>query len=166
MTKQDPLISVIVTTKNNEPTIDPCLRSIADQSYKNIELIVADNSSTDRTPEIAKQYTDHVYTKGPERSVQRNFAVEMARGAYVLIIDSDMVLSPKVVQGCATADAADSEIRSLIIPEESFGEGFWAQCKRLERSFYVGVDGIEAARFFDKNLYQEVGGYNEKMTGA
>lgn len=161
-----PLVSVIVTTRNNEPTIDACLKSIAQQTYEYIELIVVDNHSTDATPAIAREYADKFFTKGPERSVQRNFAASNARGAYVLIIDSDMVLSAGVVESCVDVIAEQPNIRALYIPEESFGEGFWAQCKRLERSFYVGVDGIEAARFFDKQLYDRVGGYNEALTGA
>jgi hypothetical protein len=83
----------------------------------------------------------------------------------VLIIDSDMELGTKVVESCAKA-ASRATAQAVIIPEESFGEGFWAQCKRLERSFYVGQDSIEAARFFDRRLFQKIGGYNEDMTGG
>lgn len=160
------LVSVIVTTRNNEETIDACLESIRNQSYKDTELIVVDNNSTDQTKEIAKKYTKHVFTKGPERSAQRNFAVSKAKGKYVLIIDSDMVLTKDVVRSCVDTIKKEPEYRAIIIPEESFGVGFWAQCKRLERSFYVGQDAIEAARFFDKAVYVQVGGYNEAMTGG
>ncbi|MGF7229546.1 MAG: glycosyltransferase family 2 protein [Candidatus Saccharibacteria bacterium] len=161
-----PLISVIVTTRNNHETLEACLQSIADQSYDMIELIVVDNNSSDDTKDIAHRFTKHVYNKGPERSAQRNYAVQKATGDYVCIIDSDMVLSSDVIASCAETVAADADLRALIIPEESFGVGFWAQCKKLERSFYVGVDWIEAARFFDKKTYLEVGGYNENMTGG
>lgn len=162
----DPLVTVIVTTKNNHATLEACLRSVDDQSYPNMELIVVDNNSTDDTKDIGHAYTTHVFNKGPERSVQRNFGVAKARGAYVMIIDSDMVLSQAVVAACVQAAQADPTAKAIIIPEESFGKGFWAQCKKLERSFYVGQDSIEAARFFDKELYQELGGYNEAMTGG
>lgn len=161
-----PLISVIVTTRNNEPTLDACLSSITSQTYQPIELMVVDNASHDNTKQIAAKYTDLVFDKGPERSAQRNFAVHKAKGTYVLIIDSDMELSENVVEACVQKIQEQPEVKSIIIPEESFGEGFWAQCKRLERSFYLGQDDIEAARFFDKQLYQTLGGYNENMTGA
>jgi glycosyltransferase involved in cell wall biosynthesis len=160
----EPLVTVIVTTKNNHATLEACLHSIDDQSYSHVELIVVDNNSTDDTKTIARAYTTHVFNKGPERSAQRNFGVAQAHGQYVLIVDSDMVLSQAVVAACV--QAAQPGSRALIIPEESFGEGFWAQCKKLERSFYVGQDNIEAARFFDKQLYEELGGYNETMTGG
>ncbi len=159
-----PLVSVIVTTKNNADTLQACLRSIMSQSYESIELIVVDNNSTDETVEIAKRFTDLVHTKGPERSAQRNFAASIATGKYILIIDSDMELSSLVVRDCVKT--ADSDTKALIIPEESFGEGFWAQCKAFERSFYHGIDWIEAPRFFEKNLYQKVGGYDESIVGG
>jgi alpha-amylase/alpha-mannosidase (GH57 family) len=77
-----------------------------------------------------------------------------------------MELTKHVVSACVEKVKEEPQLKAIIIPEESFGEGFWAQCKRLERSFYVGNDAIEAARFFDKKLYEQVGGYNDKMTGG
>jgi len=165
MTKK-PLVSIIVTTKNNHETLEACLGSIANQSYKNTELIVVDNHSTDDTLEIAKRYTDKVFTFGPERSAQRNFAAKKAAGEWLLVIDSDMELADNVVMSCVEASQSSQEPGAIIIPEESFGEGFWAQCKRLERSFYVGQDAIEAARFFRADLFAKVNGYDETMTGG
>lgn len=161
-----PLVSILVTTLNNHATLDACLRSIRAQSYANIELIVVDNNSTDDTKTIAHWYTDRVYNKGPERSTQRNFGVHVARGDYVVIIDSDMELDRGVIAACVQRVQHEPEIKGVIIPEESFGIGFWAQCKRLERSFYVGVDWIEAARFFEKVTYEELGGYDESMVSG
>ncbi len=163
MTKN--LVSAIVTTRNNQSTIKACLESIINQSYSQVELILVDNGSTDATPDIARQYTSQVYVKGPERSAQRNFAAAKANGQYVFIIDSDMELNRNVIADCVKT-AQQTSARAVIIPEESFGKGFWAQCKRLERSYYIGNDGIEAARFFDKNLYRQLGGYNETLTGG
>jgi len=159
-----PLVSVIVTTKNNHDTLDACLTSISQQDYSNIQLLVIDNNSSDDTKDIALRYTPLVFDKGPERSAQRNFGVQEASGQYICIIDSDMELSPLVISSCV--QNLHSKAAALIIPEESFGKGFWAQCKKLERSYYVGQDSIEAARFFHKAAYQEVGGYNEQMTGG
>lgn len=162
----NPLVSIIVTTRNNHATLDACLRSIAEQSYPACELIVVDNNSTDDTKDIARRYTPRVYNKGPERSTQRNFGVRKARGDYVVIIDSDMELSLDVIRACVSAVRQDGAIKGVVIPEESFGQGFWAQCKRLERSFYVGVDWMEAARFFDKTTYEQLGGYDERLVSG
>lgn len=161
-TSATPLVSVIVPTKNSSQFLKNCLLSIKKQSYKNIEIIVIDNFSNDDTMSIARRYADYVEQKGPERSAQRNYGVSKAKGQFVTIIDSDMELSEGVIEECVDA-ISQADIRGVIIPEESFGVGFWAQCKKLERSFYVGIDWMEAARFFRKEDYVRLGGYNESL---
>lgn len=158
------LVSVIITTKNEEKNLPTCIKSIDEQTYKPIEIIIVDNASTDKTKKIAKQFTSKVYEKGPERSVQRNYGVEKAQGEYVLILDADMKLSPKVISDCVSA-IQENKVGGVIVPEESYGIGFWADVKKLERSFYVGNDLIEAARFFDKQNFLDVGGFDENITG-
>ena len=69
---------MIVTTKNEEKNIENCLQSIKSQTYKNLELIIVDNFSDDKTVEIAKTYEAEVYLKGNERSAQRNFGAAKA----------------------------------------------------------------------------------------
>lgn len=160
---KETLVTVVVPTKNSENFIEACLKSIKNQSYSNIEIIVIDNFSDDETPKLAKTHSDTFAQKGPERSSQRNYGVTRAKGKYVLIVDSDMELSKDVVRDCVDAITKSKNVKGVIIPEESFGEGFWAQCKKLEKSFYIGIDWIEAARFFTKKDYEELGGYNEEM---
>ena len=160
------LVSVIVPTKNSAQFLEACLQSVKDQSYKHIEIIVVDNYSTDTTKEIAKKFTDKVYNKGPERSAQRNYGASNGQGEFVVFIDADMELSRDVVKQCVAKISEHNGTIGIIIAEESFGIGFWAQCKKLEKSFYVGVDWIEAARFFPKEVFQRVGGYDEEMVAG
>jgi glycosyltransferase involved in cell wall biosynthesis len=159
----NPLVSVIVPSKNSSEFIENCLKSIKNQSYKNIEMVVIDNNSSDNTKEIAKKYTKFVFNKGPERSAQRNFGALKSSGKYFLFIDSDMELSKNVIRECVKKS---SKYNVLIIPEKSFGKGFWAKCKALERSFYLGIDWIESARFFEVNLFKEFKGYDLRNTGT
>lgn len=161
-----PLVSVIVPTRNSAQFLEACLESVIQQSYRPLELIVVDRNSTDQTLEIAKRYTDKIYNKEPERSTQRNYGAQKSSGKYVLFLDSDMQLAPEVLSACVEKFAENPDLKGIIIPEESFGEGFWAQCKRLERSFYVGVDWIEAARFFERRVFDEVGGYDETLVSG
>jgi len=160
----EPLVSVIIPTKNSEKTLDRCLESIKNQSYKNIELIVVDNNSTDRTKEIAKKYTDKVFNFGPERSAQRNFGARQAQGEYLLIHDSDIYFNLDSVKECVEL-VEKEKCDAIILPEKSIGVGFWAKVKAFERSFYIGNDYIEAARFFKKDVYDKLGGYDENLTG-
>ncbi|RJO60537.1 glycosyltransferase [candidate division WS5 bacterium] len=160
--KESILVSVVVPTLNSSTTISKCLESIKKQTYKNIEIIVVDHEkSVDDTTQIAKEYTNKVFIKGIERCIQRNFGGEKAKGEYILFIDSDMELSENVVKSCV--EKMTGKTKGIIIPEESFGEGFWARCKNLERSFYVGVDWMEGARFFRRKEFLKVGGYNEEL---
>lgn len=161
----NPLVSVIITTKDSERFIGSCLKTIKNQSYSNIEIIVVDNFSNDKTKDITLKYTKNFFEKGPERSAQRNFGAEKAKGKYLLIVDSDMELSENVVKECVKEIESGNEVKEIIIPEISFGDSFWAKCKALERSCYAGDDTIEAARFFDKETFLDFEGYDEQITG-
>ena len=158
-------MSVLVHTRNSERTVRKHLESIKNQSYPRIEMIVVDNHSTDRTQKIAREFTKKVFNYGPERSAQRNYGAKKAKGDYYLVPDSDMMLSRQVVKECIELVAGKPEIKEVVIPEKSVGCGFWVKAKALERSCYFGETEIEAARFFEKKTFWEVGGYDEKMTG-
>ena len=158
-------VSIIIPTYNSERTIEACIRSSKEQSYANIEVIVVDNNSTDATKEIAKKTADKVLNRGPERSAQRNYGAKKSSGNYYLFIDSDMVLSKEVVRDCIT-ELNKSKVKAVVIPETSFGTGFWSECKALERACYLGVPWMEAARFFSKKTFNEFSGYDEKNTGT
>lgn len=156
-------VSAVITTKNEEKNIERVLTSLKNQTYPDIEIIVVDNYSSDKTTEIAKKFTRKVYQKGPERSVQRNFGVAKAKGKYVLIIDADMELTPKVVASCVENI---KDHKALIIPEKTVGEGFMAQVRKFEREMYMGDVTIEVARFFEKRVFEEMGGYDPSLTGT
>lgn len=161
-----PLVSVIVTTKNEEKNIENCLKSIKAQTYPKdcIEIIVVDNNSVDKTKEIAKKYTKKVYNKGPERSAQRNFGMlKIAKGNYVMFLDADMILAKNLIKNCV--DFIEKEnCTSLHISEIVTGKSFWSRVRRFERSFYDGTV-IDGARFFKKEIFVKVNGFDETMSG-
>lgn len=158
---KNPLVSVIVTTKNSERTLQKCVTSVKNQTYKHIELIVVDNNSTDKTTQIAKLATKHVFNTGPERSSQRNFAIQKSKGAFILFLDSDMSLSPNVVKECVQT-IQDQEIEGIYIPEIIAGNSFWAKMRTFERSFY-NATVIDAIRFVRKKTAEEIGGFDETL---
>ncbi len=160
-------VSVIVTTRNNEKTIEECLKSVTHQTYKNIELIVVDNNSSDKTQKISFGYTDNVFNIGPERSAQRNFGAKMSKGDFLLFIDSDMILSPQVIEESCDKFVVNPSISVLFIPEETRAEGFWGKCKKFERDFYLDGDlSVEAVRFFRRNEFIDLGGFDVNQTGT
>jgi glycosyltransferase involved in cell wall biosynthesis len=157
-------ISVIITTKNEERNIENCLKSIARQTWKETEIIVVDNGSTDRTCELARAFTPHVFTKGPERSVQRNFGmIEKASGTYVMYVDADMILAPSLLEA-GILELQASGAAALHVPELVLGKTFWSRVRRFERLFYDNT-AIDGARLFRRNAFIEARGFDETMSG-
>ena len=159
-----PLVSIVITTKNEENNIENCLASIIEQTYPNIEVIVVDNNSADKTFEIALKFTDKVFNKGPERSTQRNYGMaKIACGKYVMFLDADMILGPKATEACVSMIENGNWI-ALHIPEYVLGTKYFTRVRRFERSFYNGTV-IDGARFFKKSTFIKVGGFDETMSG-
>lgn len=164
MTKKDPLVSIVIVTKNEEKHIEKCLRSIKDQTYTNIEIIVIDNNSKDKTKEIAKKYTSKVFNKGPERSAQRNFGmIEKSKGDYVLYSDADMILSSTLISD-SIKKITETKAVALYISEIVMGNSIWGKARRFERSFYDGTV-IDCVRFINRKVFIKTGGFDETMTG-
>lgn len=164
MPLNEPLVSVVITTRNEEKNIENCLLSIREQTYKNIEIIVVDNKSADRTKELAGRYTDLVFDKGPERSAQRNYGmIDVAKGGYVMFVDADMIFAPRLVESCLrTIEAGD--FAALHIPEIILGSNYFSRVRRFERSFYDGTV-VDGARFFRKDAFVKAGGFDPSMSG-
>ena len=161
-----PLVSVVITTKNEEANIENCLRSIYAQNYPKecFEVIVVDNQSSDRTKEIAQKFTPLVFDKGSERSEQRNFGIfSIAQGEYSLFLDADMILAPNLIQGCVQQIQKSKNI-ALHIPEIILGKSFWSQVRRFERKFYNGTV-VDGARFFRVEEFKAIGGFDETLSG-
>src|SRR5437588_11940021 len=118
MSEGSALVSVIVPTRNSARTLEECLVSIRSQTHPRLEVIVVDNQSTDTTLQIAERHGDLVDTCGPERSAQRNRGARLARGTYLLFVDSDMKLEPGVVGDCLDAIAI-STAPGVVVPERT-----------------------------------------------
>jgi glycosyltransferase involved in cell wall biosynthesis len=160
------LISAIITTKNEEKNIKKCLESVVAQSYPKdeLEIIVVDNDSQDKTKEIALKYTDKIFDKGPERSAQRNFGVERSKGEYFIYLDADMVLSENVIRDSVEKIKNDPSIIALHISEIVAGKKFFSKVRRFERSFYDGTV-IDGARFIKREAFISIKGFDETLTG-
>ena len=159
-----PLVSVNVSTLNSERTIERCLKSIREQTYPNIQIIIVDNYSKDKTKEIAKRYKTKFLVRGPERSAQRNYGAQFSSGEYLLFIDSDMELEPKLIE--EGVRLLETRCDALIIPEVTVGNTYWAKVRSFERSLYVGSRTFEAARFIKREVFLKLGGYDEDLTGT
>jgi glycosyltransferase involved in cell wall biosynthesis len=95
---ETPLVSVVMATYNRAAYIADAIRSVQDQAYDSVEIIIADDGSTDGTPEIVSQFGRAVtYLQLPHRgqpAATRNAALETAKGEYVAFLDSDDLFLP------------------------------------------------------------------------
>lgn len=90
---KDELISVILNVYNGEKFIDKCLRSIINQTYKNLEILIINDGSTDNTLKICKSYKDErikiINQENKGLSLSRNVGIDNARGEYLYFVDID-----------------------------------------------------------------------------
>ena len=86
-------LSIIIPTYNREEYIKRCLESALNQTYKDIEVIIVDDGSTDNTEKIIKSYKDKriKYFKNTNHGIgfSRNFGLDKANGDYIFFLDSD-----------------------------------------------------------------------------
>ena len=133
---------------------------------------MVDCHSSDDTRRLAREHTSKVYLEGsapPPPGVftapaQRNTGADRAKGEYIYYVDADMVLPPSLISECVGLlqnGAADA----VIIPERSFGVGYWAGIKTFERSFYAGDDMVEAPRFIRSDVWRKLGGLDTSVGG-
>lgn len=88
-------ISVIVPVYNVESFLNQCIRSIVQQEYRNLEIILVDDGSTDRSPQICDEWAKKdrrikvIHTQNGGGGKARNIALNIAKGAFVGFVDSD-----------------------------------------------------------------------------
>lgn len=91
----EPLVSIVVPVYNAERTLERCLRSIQNQSYQNIEILIVNDGSTDHTGRIIEKYTAKdprfccIEKENSGVSDSRNLAIKAASGKYLQFMDSD-----------------------------------------------------------------------------
>ena len=90
------LVSVIIPVWNREATLAAAIRSVRDQDYRPIEIIVVDDGSTDRSAEIATSFAEVTCCRQPNRgaAAARNAGIRRSSGALVAFLDSDDVWLP------------------------------------------------------------------------
>lgn len=91
------MVSIIIPTYNSQNSICRAIDSCLNQTYKDIEIIVIDDGSTDNTKEILQKYSDeprlkYIYQENQERSVARNNGLNIAKGDLIQFLDSDDVI--------------------------------------------------------------------------
>jgi glycosyltransferase involved in cell wall biosynthesis len=115
--EEDPLVSVFCPTYNAEKFIEKTLRSILEQDYKNLEVIVSDDCSTDGTVEIIKTFSKeypgkivlNVNTKNLGITSNCNITLKLCRGKYIALFAGDDLMYPGKISTQVTAMESNSD---------------------------------------------------------
>lgn len=97
--EQNILVTLIVGVFNGEKYLAECLNSIINQSYQNLEIIVVDDGSTDKSAAIVKSFMQnderirYFYENNSGVSTARNLGIKNSNGEFIAIVDQDDVLS-------------------------------------------------------------------------
>lgn len=117
----EPLISIIIPVKNEEDNIENCIKSCIDSSYKNKEIIVVNDGSTDKTPRILERLMKenpnalrvlHLpINLGKKHAIEK--AIEIANGKFYVFMDSDCNMFDDAVENLVKIFLSDNEIGAI-----------------------------------------------------
>lgn len=121
-------LSVVIPAYNIEDYIGKCLDSVLKQTFQEIEIIVVDDGSTDRTPQILDQYAEKdkritvIHKKNEGVSIARNTGIEQSTGEYFLFFDGDDFMEPET---CAELyeTAKEQQADTVIYGYHTFENG-------------------------------------------
>lgn len=98
------LISIITPVYNSEKFLKKCIDSILNQTYSNFELILVDDGSADKSPQICDEYARKdsrivvIHQKNQGQAVARNKALDICKGDYISFVDSDDYVHPQMLE--------------------------------------------------------------------
>ena len=159
-------MSVIVPTKNSAGTIEMCLKSIKNQTYPDIEIIVVDNYSEDGTVEIARGYGAEVFNKGPERCAQVNIGIENTNGEYIYRVDSDFILDSSIISECVEKCEGEGYDAIAVHNTSDPTISFWSKVRNLERECYRDDELNIGARFIRRDIFNVIGMFDENLVAG
>ena len=163
------MVSVIMVTYNRANFIKAALDSIKRQTFRDYEIIVVDDGSTDNTKEIVEQYAEarYIYQDHSGISKARNTAVKTARGKWIATLDSDDLWKEEKLQkqveyirvhpGCRIVFTAFSNFTD--IPEDELDERQKDLLQKIHKWYLPSA-------LIDATLFDEIGLYDEAKSGV
>jgi glycosyltransferase involved in cell wall biosynthesis len=137
------LVSIIIPYYNNSETIKSTLKSLDEQIYKNIEIVIIDDNSEVGLPNLDSfHHLKILYKKNPKNlgaSASRNIGMRYAKGDFIQFLDADDVISPNKIY---------EQIEKLKNNLDNIAFGDWAYFLTLDR-----LEEINENKYFRKNFY-------------
>ena len=152
-------ISVVVGTYNHGRYIGECLQSVLDQTYRNVEVIVIDDGSTDDTRQAVEPFIDritYVYQENQGRAAARNHGIQKARFDWIAIIDADDLWEPTKLEKQVAAIHKHPQIDIIVTNacffknDQVIVEDFFAKMVLMHRTPVI-EDGT--LRIFEDKLF-------------
>lgn len=120
MLQKDVDFSIIIPSYNRARSIQQTIYSVLEQSYKNFELIIVDDGSTDNTKEVVSKINDpritYIFQENKERGAARNTGIKNSRAQYVTFLDSDDRLYPNHLEEAILAIKAFAKPEWFHLP--------------------------------------------------
>ena len=150
-TTYSPLVSIIVPVYNCAPYIERCITSLINQTYKNIEIIVIDDGSTDRSSILLASFNDifpqiKLITQTNQGvCIARNNGIAQATGDYLLFVDGDDYVDPDYIEEMVTqATKNNSDLVISGYKTEDHKTGKFTET--IPTSYTIGTDEMWAYR--------------------
>ncbi len=163
--------SIIIPAYNEERHIAKCIESLLQQNYSDIEIIIIDNGSKDKTRDIAQSYIEKYPQKirliklsqnmGP--GAARNIGAKQASGEILLFLDADMIFPPDYITNLVEPIKRNMAV-STSHSEELVGnlEKRWVKVQgQLKKSPHTGKIGV--ARAIRKDIFLKYGGFDPTL---
>lgn len=170
-----PLVSAIIPTKNRVELLDRALKSVLNQSYKNIELVVVNDASTDGTSELLQTYkknTDLLLTvieneQSAGAAKARNQAIEKSNGMFIAGLDDDDVWHADRVSELITnySDHCSCITSDTIMVYPKF-KARWKKKKRIDLDTLLYTNQVGNQVLVKRSRLLAVGGFDETLPAA
>lgn len=175
MRQMNDLISIIIPVYNVQPYLQRCVDSVLRQTYKKIEVILVDDGSPDRCPNICDEYADFdgrvivVHKKNGGLSDARNCGLDTASGQYISFIDSDDWVHEKYIEKlyqllkntnadisvCNFIKTACENVKADISNEKIYTYTNIGALKQFVDQFYVQLV-VAWGKLYKKNLFERI----------
>ena len=159
------VVSIIIPTYNEEKDIEECIRTLLKQNYKDKEIIVVDDGSSDRTVEIVKKFKKVKLIKGEHKGTgfSRNLGARKAKGKILVFVDADMAFPKNYLQLLVKPIINDEKVIGTAEETQIVTnyDNIWSRC--LGR--YISHPGLKERIIFRairKNRFMEMGGFDPK----
>lgn len=151
------LVSIVLPIYNVEKYLDRCIKSVVEQTYKNIEIILVDDGSPDNCPNICNKWASIdsrvrvIHKTNAGLGMARNTGIENATGEYICFFDSDDYLNPNLIAECVdkmTYNNADFAVYGFcdVTEDEQF------LCEYLPTASKTIFSGDEVQQYFVKHV--------------